>query len=128
MVLGGGDDLGDVSVLFFVLLGIGIFIVGFVLSYIHPISWKRASDILSVLGLLIVVWAYLSGDPLLPVTPVSWEGFLTIFGMFFVYTYKMEHDLRKEFDQRFTNTKQELIDTFRREIDLLRHEIQSGKK
>lgn len=109
--------------LYYFVAGIFLVILGLLMSRTHPIKWRNISNLLYVAGLALVIFGFaiVHDDPITSIPPEIWSTlqYIIIVGSFYGFIYKIEWDMRHEFDDKLKTLKDDLgkqIETLKNDI------------
>ncbi|MCJ7633516.1 TMEM134 family protein [Candidatus Bathyarchaeota archaeon] len=117
--------------------GIFIMILGLLIYRQHPRKWKNWTSLLYIVGFTLILYAiYAMHDPIdgIPDNVMSFIQIIATVSGFYGLLYKIEHDMRSEFEDKLTTrlgeikqdlTKQitELKTDLRRDIDRIEQHL-----
>lgn len=103
--------------------GIFLIVLGLVMSRIHPRKWRTISNLLYVAGMSLVIYGFaiVHDDPIASIPPNIWSilEYIIIVGSFYGFIYKIEWDMRHEFDAKLKTLKEDLA----KQIESLKNDI-----
>ena len=107
--------------LYYAVLGALIALVGLIVGRIHPRTWRTLSNFLYVAGIALLLYVIFAGDPIDGIPSEIWNilEYLAIVGSFYGFLYKIERDLRTDFNDRANEIKSDLV----KSIDGLKQDI-----
>ena len=112
-----------VNEMYYFLFGIVVAIIGLFLGRMHPRKWRTISDILFVAGFSLVIFglAILHDDPIIGIPTEVWSiiQYVIVVLSFYGFLYKIEWDMRHEFDAKLKTLKEDLVkqlDNFKNDI------------
>ena len=113
-----------VNELDYFIAGIFLVVLGLVMSWIHPRRWRTISNLLYVAGLGLIIYGFaIVHDEAIPNIPSNvWSilQYIIIVGSFYGFLYKIEWDMRHEFDDKLKELKVDLG----KQIDGLKRDLQ----
>ena len=99
----------------------------------HPRKWKTQSNLLYIAGMGLILYAiFIQHDPIGGIPSEVWGiiQYFIIVGTFYGFMYKIERDMRHEFDDKLNTLKddlnkriRELKSDFQREIDKIERKL-----
>ena len=112
-----------VNEVYYFVAGIFLIALGLVMSRIHPRRWRTISNLLYVAGMSFVIFGFtiVHDDPITSIPPDIWSilQYIIIVGSFYGFLYKIEWDMRHEFDDKLKTLKEDLI----KQIESLKNDI-----
>lgn len=112
-----------VIILYYVIAGFVLILAGLLVNRQHPKKWRTQSNILYVAGMGLILYAVaIMHDPIEGIPTDVWNiiQYIIIFLTFYGFLYKIERDMRSDFNDRLGEIKNELIN----KIDGAKHDIQ----
>jgi len=112
-----------VSEVYYFVAGIFLIVLGLVMSRTHPRKWRTISNLLYVAGMSLVIFGFaiVHDDPITSIPPDIWSilQYIIIVGSFYGFLYKIEWDMRHEFDGKLKTLKEDLV----KQIESLKNDI-----
>ena len=111
------------SEVYYFVAGIFLIVLGLVMSRTHPRKWRTISNLLYVAGMSLVIFGFaiVHDDPITSIPPDIWSilQYIIIVGSFYGFLYKIEWDMRHEFDGKLKTLKEDLV----KQIESLKNDI-----
>jgi hypothetical protein len=115
---------------YYFIIGTFLIVVGLVMGRLHPRKWRMFSNFLYVSGMSLIILAIFGlGDPIEWIPSEIWSiiqyGIVVL--SFYGFLYKIEKDMRVEFDDKIKTVREDFgkhIDNLRDDIRNLRSDIQ----
>lgn len=108
--------------LYYFVLGLALIIIGSLVGAHHPRKWRAQSNILYVAGMVLMLFAiFVLKDPIEGIPTEVWTilSYIVVVGSFIGFLYKIEWNIRHEFDDKIKTLKTDLV----RQIDNLKSDI-----
>jgi len=112
-----------VNEVYYFVAGIFLIVLGLVMSRMHPRKWLTISNLLYVAGMSLVIFGFtiVHDDPITSIPSDIWSilQYIIIVGSFYGFLYKIEWDMRHEFDDKLKTLKEDLV----KQIESLKNDI-----
>jgi hypothetical protein len=112
--------------LWFFLLGIVAMVTAMLMLRQHPRKWKTLSSLIYVIGFAFALYAlFAMHDPIegIPSEVMTLIQIGVTIGGFYGFLYKIEHDLRGEFDDKLRDLKNDI----HRDIDRIERKLNAKR-
>jgi len=110
-LLGMCKMIQSVMKLEYFIIGLVLIAIGLLVSGRHPRKWRTQSNLLYIVGMVLILYAiFVLHDPIEGIPAEIWQilEFVTIVGVFYGFLYKIEWDIRREFDEKTKTVKDEI--------------------